>query len=319
MSEDFSPETSSVDSGPSEGPVNHLAEATRTALDSMGTQGPDPVTGATSSSAQQKAIQQIVDLDKLDKFIWKGKQLTKKEFEDGWLRRADYSKKTEALKQEQAREQQFWDNLKFDLRKIQENPNLIWKFKEIYPSKFHTYADVFLESFQNQGSPAREATKQASIDPELSKYLEESQRTTSEMKNLLNSYREKETEAIMGQLDAYEKKYSQSYPLAEESQVLMNAETLLQKMQEQARSEGRDPNKVSLNEATFERLWKQDHEMRKSRFDAHYQKQVKDQMAANKRGADVPTGGAAGRPAVKSGGIKDARAELNRRIASGEL
>src|SRR5271166_2884879 len=126
MSEDFSSEiTQEQSQGTSEAPSgNALQEATRNAEREIAEEQ-----SQSGNQRQEKSVQELIDLDKLERFLWKGKPTTRKEFESGWLRQQDYTRKTQALKESQAKAEietrKFQDNLDADLEKLRQNPSLI--------------------------------------------------------------------------------------------------------------------------------------------------------------------------------------------------
>lgn len=299
MSDEITSETSQ-ETGTSES-TNHLADATARA---MGETTEATAPESRTSQVTQTSAPSLTDIDKLEKFVWQGKVYTAKELKEGWLRQQDYTKKTKELSEQTKSEERYWQNLRADLGHIRKNPALALKFKQVYPAKFHSLVDEIFESASGQGNQTQTTS---SLDPRVLAQLEE---PLGRMNKLLETYQEREVAAIESELSGYEAKFTAKYPLAQENEVLAKAEYLIQKQID----DGEQSPK--LDEASWDKLWKQSHDYHDKRYKDFYQRQVSDQRAANKQASDVPRGGSsAARPAEERAGLKSGRAAMEAEIA----
>ncbi len=127
--------------------------------------------GGSEQATKEEAIQAaIVELDKLEKFKYRGKEWTPKDLEAATLRQSDYTKKTQEL----AQERRFVENLPYDLMAVSRDPAKASQFKQVYPEKFHQFLEDFLSSNQtnpqSQGVPqAPQGNQYQSLDPSIIK------------------------------------------------------------------------------------------------------------------------------------------------------
>jgi hypothetical protein len=116
------------------------------ATNALNTQTETPVRTSDSSveqaKTQQEKIQEMIELESLDKFKFRGKEWTPEEIDKAMLLQADYTRKTQAI----SAESKFIDNLDADLRAVRSNPDLTSEFKKLYPEKYHKFLDVVMDS-----------------------------------------------------------------------------------------------------------------------------------------------------------------------------
>lgn len=159
----------------------------------------DEALNVDSQTETEQQEPQITDLDKLEKFKWGGNEYSPKDLTNLVMMRSDYTRKTQEL----AKERQFVESFASDISFLKDNPSQISKFKEIYPEKYHAYADMvlknmgieqkqpdpyddriskmesFMSEYQKEKYDAEVKAQEAFIDSELSK-------ATSKYKDLLN-------------------------------------------------------------------------------------------------------------------------------------
>lgn len=256
-----------------------------------------------SSTADKEGASQapeVLDLDKVERFKFDGREMTPKEAKLAWMRLQDYTSKTqelakdrETLKEYQS-EKQFVDNLYTDLQNVKNNPGLADQFRQIYPDKFHTYLDI-LQAQQSQ--PSQNGPAHLAANPELLSMKKE----LSEVKNY---FQEQRVQAAEAQIDAIVSKLSPKYPLADEETVLVRARA--------ANDQG-----VKVTPEVWEEIYKGVNEKNAARYKQHYEKQVKEQQAANSNGKDIGKGGGTPGAAPKKRSFdeatRDAIAELSAR------
>lgn len=115
--------------------------------DSPETQGTSPDVPennleASNNSAQQ-AMEALLELDKHTRFKFDGQEYTPEELKKAIMRQADYTKKTQALSSEKKtfeEESKFQKNLAFDLWALREDPSLLQQFLQTYPHQYHEFA-----------------------------------------------------------------------------------------------------------------------------------------------------------------------------------
>lgn len=215
----------------------------------------------------------LIDLDSTEKFKFEGKEWTKEQLRQAYLRHEDYTQKTQAL----AENRKFYENLPYDLDSVRKNPALANQFKSIYPRAFHRYLDN-LGSGQPVEQQQQYQTSQSAnqVDPV---FLERFNRVEQQ---LLNS----QVSAINAQLDAKFERFSKLYPYADEEAVVARAQYLVEKGEE-------------MTDRVWDSLWKSSNERTQKVAEARYQSQLQAQKVANKKSKDVPGGGA-----IPASGVK---------------
>lgn len=213
----------------------------------------------------------LPELDKFEKFIYRGKQYTKADLEKTPFFQSDYTKKT----QEIARERKFYDNLEADLDAISKNPSLVDEFKKIYPEKFHGMLRYLnLEQGLKQ-EPSTQAVEQAKPEAINDPRLEE----------LYEHYQNTQQEAARTRIDSYFDKFSTKYPQADEVRVTNTLQALYE-------AHEKNPNKYARpDEKMIEKVFKSENDLVLDRFKKWQSETFKSQKLANKEGAGPSAGG----------------------------
>ena len=225
-----------------------------------------------------KEIEDIVDLGKLQKFKWNGKTLTASELQKMAMMQADYTKKT----QEISAEKKYYSNLYYDLNNVKKNPALISEFKRIYPKQFHSYLDSITDEISDATNTAAAApqaqAKQSS--PEAQQPIDP---RTEEMYNF---YKEQRQMASQEKVDALFDRLGSQYKDADEAKVIARVQTLIELSK-------REPDKYQRpDDATIEKLFKQEHEAFQAKVKEHMNRMLDEQRKANARGRGPAAGGA---------------------------
>lgn len=237
--------------------LNEQVESESTESAEQSPQGASP----EGESAPSPTAQEIIDLDKIEKFRYAGRELTPKELQGMVMMQSDYTRKTQSL----AEERRYYDNLSADLASVKANPALLDKFKSIYPEKFHAYLDYV--------APQREAAApQAAQKPVMDPAFEE------RFNKMEQAYKAREVEAAEAQIDATIKTLAPKYPYASERAVLAEVQYALDKGQK-------------LTEKVWEAAYKAVNDDTKRKVDMARQEELKNQKQANMRGKDVSQGG----------------------------
>lgn len=224
--------------------------------------------------------QQVVDLDSLTKFKFRGKEYTPEELENERMMRKDYTKKTQEL----AKNKKFDENLKFDLQTVRQNPNLADVFKKTYPEKYHDLLDVVLKRDEEERDSGRQAS-----ESELSEIpktlLDKIQKTESELEEFKQFFFEQKVQANQAIIDGIFQKNSDKYPYANTDSVLLKAESLI-KM-------NKDNDGFEMTDVIWDRLFKLDHQEKEKRYSELYKKRVDEQLKKGEKAKDSGPGGLA--------------------------
>lgn len=247
------------------------------------------VANAQQSNASQQAPQQterapeqqgmtaeeIIDLEKVQKVRFDGKELTPEQLRKERMMHGDYTKKTQALSEQT----KYWRALEFDLDAVSKNPSLASQFYKMYPKEFHKFlkmAGVDGAQEQSQTDSQPRATDKG-LDPELLQRLD----------RMEGYIREKEVEKHEAVLDSKFSRLSQKYPEAMEDVVLAQAQVLLDK--------NADDRGYEISDEVWDRLWKQSHDSMVKRDRERQSKVLTTQREANQKGkAQGPGGGVPG-------------------------
>lgn len=217
----------------------------------------------TEPVVEQTTEQQIADLEQLEKFQFKGKEWTADELEKAILMQSDYSRKTQEL----AQERKYYDNLPADLDMVRQNPSLAANFRQVYPEKFHGHLNAILGQ-AGAGRAGTQTIDRQGLDPLVVSRLDRVEQRFFEM-----DVKSKEAE-----IDSVFNKYQSKYPFAQESVVIAMAQAKLDK-------------KETLDDKTWETLFKNAHQSTEKLFKEHQKNLIKQQTTANQKGRDVARGG----------------------------
>lgn len=232
--------------------------------------GVDPVSG---QEAQRSQPSDIPDLDKLERFRFGGRELTRKELQDSFMMRSDYTRKT----QEVAEARKYADNFDADMRSVLENPQLLGRLKEIYPAGYVQIAEQILSHRQQQpGQQSQPADKTMSnLPPEIMQRLDKIDRWEKEMQ-------ERTTQATLEQIESLHERMGKKYPYADPDVVDRRVELAIDK--------GLKITPENLAKV-WENAYKMHNEAHKSRLDALAKTKVEDQVKSGKQARDIGAGG----------------------------
>lgn len=241
---------------------------------------------AASKDAETQAA--IMELDKLEKFKYQGKEWTLKDLEKAILRQSDYTKKTQSLAEERKafeQERKYAENLHADLQFVRNNPTqeTINQFLKLYPEKYHGALKQVLDEVNGQ-------TKTESPRQQVPNYDIE---TASRLQKLEAFYHEQEiaknTQMINSMVDKFSKQYPDAIPRLAIADVY------------EAMNQG-----VKVTEQTWEDAFKAVDEQMKEVVKNKYGDLVKKQTQANAKARDVdPGGGTVGRAPQKFNSLAD--------------
>lgn len=279
----------------------------------------------SAPASNNLTIQQMVELDKLERFKWNGREWTPKELQDAALRHEDYTRKTQEAAQErkqaqeelrQAREdRKFASNFAADLELVKENPALLAELKKIYPADYVKVAERILKTFNNSvtETPATAGVPQGGLDEArvqrlLQQQLEERLNPLLEWKESTErAQTEAQVEARGRELDEWFDKYSKKYPDADPEVI-------------NARAMGLAQQKVQISEAILEKLFKSHHEAVGKRYAERQKQKNEEQLKANRSAQDAgPGGGVPGKAPVEVKTLKEAARRMEQEILAGRI
>lgn len=243
---------------------------------------PENTEGAEQKEEAQKAAaaEAIIELTQGKKIKIDGREFTPEELKKSLLLHGDYTKKTQMLAEQRKKfeeEQKYISNLRADLLKVRDNPDLIEEFKKVYPEQYHHYLDVVY------GAQKAPEAKTDMLPPEVQhelKTLREEIRAVSQSER---ARKEAEYNAEVSKNQAFlEKEFgknSKQFPFAHQDTVLARLQTM--------QSEG-----VEITSEVINKAFKSVHDSYNELFTKHYHETVKKQQSANSKGKDMGAGGA---------------------------
>lgn len=214
----------------------------------------------------------IPDLDKLERFRFGGREMTRKELQDSFMRQSDYTRKT----QEVAEARKYADNFRYDLQSVIANPQLLDKMREIYPAEYVKMAEEIIASRPSQSSQSGQQAVDAKpqLPIELQQALQDVQAWKSEMQ-------EQKTQATLSQLNSLHEQMGQKYPYADPRLV----DTMLVNAAEQGLK--LDGNNVAR---AIENTYKMLHGEQDTRIKSAQKTKVEEQVKAGKQARDIGPG-----------------------------
>lgn len=305
---DLDAKMAETDAAQASTPAPSVAPPSSLAPESSGTElGNAKDLGTAPAGSNTPTIQEIVELDKLDRFKWNGREWTPKDLKDAALRQEDYTKKT----QEVSEARKYAENFAADLDLVRENPALLSELKKLYPPSYVKVAERVLKhlSTSEPEKPAAAATRVSALDEtRVQKLLEEKLNPLLEWKESQDKERhEAQVESRGREIDSWFDKYSKKYSNADLE--VINARAL------SAVEQG-----VQISEQVIEKLFKAHHEEVEKRYTERYRKQIEEQQKANRSAQDAgPGGGVPGKAPVEVKTMKDARRRMEDDIAAGRI
>ncbi len=231
--------------------------------------------GALDTSAEptaKEAAQAIADLNQFQKVKFEGQEWTLDDLKKAVMRQKDYTQKTQAIAEERKTyeadkaDRKYYENLSFDLAKVQNNPALAQEFIKTYPEKFHSYLKDALanNSSQMQSQPA--STPQIPVE------------LMSQVQRLQSFVEKQEVAKAETEIEGLLSKALSSHKYANRKEVLADAFEL--------HNRG-----TKLTSELWNQLAEESHNNRKAEFDGYYKELVQQQTKANAKARDVGPGG----------------------------
>lgn len=249
---------------------------------------PEKVSPETQGTQTTQVPTNLLELDKHERFRFKGREYTTKEWEDGHLRQADYSKKTAALTEKERavdQRQSFIDNFDADLERVKADPDKWLPIMErVYPASFVKHAKIIVDAIRrgqpvppnpNAGQPTEQKPFSLKDHPEFKSVQER-----------LEKWEEAQAEAqaetnrawLKNQHDALGKKYPYAHPKLVENEVY----AWLQKNRY-----GGD----KVTDQVMDQFYQAVNDAEKNRWAGVQKEKITKQLDIGKNARDVGTGG----------------------------
>lgn len=242
-------------------------------LDTADTQTQETDTGA----ALDKAIDDIVELDKLSKFKFGGNEYTPQALKSAILRQSDYTKKTQAL----ADERKFLSNYEYDLAELQRNPNLLDKFKQIYPKSFHSLADYAVKmTTSGQTNSVQRSQEQNQTNPEL-----------AEFRSFIEEYRQSKVDSYEKEIQQIASEMNTKYPYADEYGVTARAQSIYEQFRNSDQADKYFDDRGALKKEVWDALYKSSHEKMNEMITKQANQKITKQKDLNSKASEMAPGG----------------------------
>lgn len=242
-----------------------------------------PVSATPAEQVQQK-IEEILDLDKHEKFRWGGKDWTRDELKRSTMLMRDYTQKTQKLSEEK----KWSDNFAADMAKVLRNPDLITELNKIYPDSYKNAAAQLLRehmaSQQVRGNSGEQT--QATVSNQSNDFIRSLVSKVESLENnlteILTKGEQAEYEKNLAEIDSITAELEKKYDLADTQAVIARIQVLAD-------------NGAKPTRDTWERVFKSSHETNQKRLDARQSKLIEEQKKASSKAQDMaPGGGIAG-------------------------
>lgn len=223
----------------------------------------------SSKAGQSEATgRDILDLDKLDRFRFEGREVSLKDLKDGYMMREDYTRKT----QEVAEARKYAENFEADLSAVIKDPRLITELGRVYPK---AYVDVARKVLERATGPSSQTSQTQTQSNPLEAKLSEIE---GKFHALEQEKYQNEVKQIETQIDNWFQSLSKKYPHADPEVIT-------------ARAQVAASNGTQITDDVLDRLFKANHNEIKDRFEKIYKEKVNKQLEASAKGKDIGTGG----------------------------
>lgn len=265
-----------------------------------------------------EAKPEIPDLDKLERFRWKGKDLTRDELEKAYLRHEDYTRKVSQVSEQR----KYAENFEYDLAKVVENPALLGEMKKVYPAQFVKIAESVLNRLPSKRDEVAsapndlpnqnfESEKITSLEAQLQRALEQVEELTGWRSGIDAQVQQANLAKAEAQIDQWFDKFGKKYPEADPE--IVNAKAIY--LSEQLKESGKP-----FTETELEKLFKAEHERLEARYAERYRTQIEKQKAAASKGQDMGAGGGVpSAPAKQAKTLKEATKLMLDDLESGRV
>jgi hypothetical protein len=259
-----------------------------------------------SRETQAKQASDMLELEKVEKFKFDGKEYTLKELRTLLARekeaQRDYTAKMQKLAEErksfetQRKEtQRFDDNLAYDLQKVKDNPQLAQEFLKVYPQSYHRHLRAILESTsqsQPQGTPQIPVELMSQVQ-QLNDYVQKQEVAKAEVEI------ERDLTKALGQ-----------FKYASRKEVLAD----IYEFHNQMEADPMTGNKPTIPFEMWTKAAEASHNARVDGYKAYQKDLQQQQKQANSKARDVASGGGTPGQAPKKFDPKKGMASLHKDV-----
>jgi hypothetical protein len=258
--------------------------------------------GGTEPAKQ--SLEAVADLSKFQKILLDGKELTLADLKKERMLEADYRRKTMEHAEKAKRfeqESKFAVNFPKDLDVVMQEPWRAAEFYEAYPEQYHAQVRRIEQMYKQ--NPAMWAQDQGETEQSNSDNSVDVESLVEErIQRALKPFQEKEEreqqKLHLAQLDAIETRLTAKYKRANKHEVYAMAEYLS--------NDGKE-----LDDAAWEKIYKDSHERNLKMIKAAYAEEFNQQKAAGQKLKDVPSGGGIpGEAPIVPRTLKEATAQI---------
>lgn len=262
-----------------------IREQVESSLESSSQPNSNQESNAPESSDDVEAknvAQAIAELDKMERFKFRGKEYTPKELEAIFSRDKEtqkaFTQKTQALAEERKvvlERKKYFDNLAYDLDAVRKNPSLAQEFLKIYPKEFHSYLDQITRSTSEGQNVHQPVQSQIPVE-----YL-------SKVEQLERFVRDQEVAKAEGEINQYIESVKKEFPRASMKEVLADVYEYWNQLEPDPITGMKPP----LTIETFREAAKASEQERINEYTAWYKDKQEQQRLANEKGKGVAPGG----------------------------
>jgi hypothetical protein len=207
-----------------------------------------------------------LDLDKLERFRFAGREWKPKDLHNAYLMREDYTRKTQELSEAR----KYADNFAADLRTVTKEPGRFEEFKRLYPTEYVELAQKYLDAGKLPG-PQGTVQPTPSQDPKVAELYDK-------VAKWEQAQQENEVRQIQSWLDNQFSTLTKKYPFANSELVNARAEV--------AARQG-----TKITEEVLDKLFKACDQEIKTKWEEHYKGKVNQQLETGKKARDMGPGG----------------------------
>lgn len=277
---------------------DNLGETTTAAPESAPNSGADIVGDAapkdldiSRTAEKSEAPKDYLDLDKLERFRFAGREWSPKELRNAHLRHEDYTRKT----QETAEARKYADNFAHDIRAVIENPHRISEFRQVYPKSYVEAAQRILERMQGSGQTPQHSDPAKPNDPMMQK-----------LSSLEEKFSALEAEKFKGEVEQTEAWLNSQFETLTKKYPYANSEVVT------ARAEVASRQGTEITKEVLDKLFKASDNEIKAQWEKRYKEKVQEQIKAGSKAKDTGTGG--GIPGGAPKGFKTIKEATNQFI-----
>lgn len=252
--------------GNSEGAPNAQPESSQN-LEPQVSKAEQPET----TTAPEPKSSEPLDLDKLERFRFNGREWSPKDLKSAYMMREDYTRKTQELSEAR----KYAENFEADLQTVLRDPARLNDLKSVYPRSYVELAERYLGS-----RPAGQTSQPAqTAQPET---RAEYEKRIAQLENRIQDWDKAQHQAevtkIQSWLDNQFENLSKKYPLANTEVINARAEVLV--------NQG-----TQITDKVLDKLFKANNEEIKAVWEKHYKTKVNDQITTGQKGKDMGAGG----------------------------